>query len=80
MVAAMMTTMAAGCGNKAANNAGSDATAASSTTRATAAEEAAGTETAAIETAGTKTRAMVRYNYSMEPTGRSGYRLACKRV
>ena len=38
MVAAMMTTMAAGCGNKAANNAGSDAAADNSTTSDAAAD------------------------------------------
>ena len=53
MVAAMMTTMVAGCGNKAANNAGSDAAADNSTTSDAAAEETAGTEAAAVETAGT---------------------------
>ena len=55
MVAAMMTTMAAGCGNKAANNAGSDAAADNSTTSDAAAEETAGTEAAAVDTgAGTE--------------------------
>ena len=49
MVAAMMTTMAAGCGNKAANNAGSDAAADNSTTSDAAAEETAGTEAAAAD-------------------------------
>ena len=57
MVAAMMTTMAAGCGNKAANNAGSDAAADNSTTSDAAAEETAGTEAAAVETAGTEAAA-----------------------
>ena len=50
MVAAMMTTMAAGCGNKAANNAGSDAAADNNTTSDAAAEETAGTEAAAAGT------------------------------
>ena len=57
MVAAMMTTMAAGCGNKAANNAGSDAAADNSTTSDAAAEETAGTEAAAVDTAGTEAAA-----------------------
>ena len=53
MVAAMVTTMAAGCGNKAANNAGSDAAADNNTTSDAAAEETAGTEAAAADTADT---------------------------
>ena len=57
MLASMMTTMAAGCGNKAANNAGSDAAADNSTTSDAAAEETAGTEAAAVDTAGTEAAA-----------------------
>ena len=51
MVAAMMTTMAAGCGNKAANNAGSDAAADNSTTSDAAADNSTTSDAAAEETA-----------------------------
>ena len=57
MVAAMMTTMAAGCGNKAANNAGSDAAADNSTTSDAAADNSTTSDAAAEETAGTEAAA-----------------------
>ena len=57
MVAAMMTTMAAGCGNKAANNAGSDAAADNNTTSDAAADNSTTSDAAAEETAGTEAAA-----------------------
>ena len=57
MEAAMMTTMAAGCGNKAANNAGSDAAADNSTTSDAAADNSTTSDAAAEETAGTEAAA-----------------------